>query len=77
MSLLLNTPSTYRKNGIYYLQRYASKDVRSIIKPTGFPFRLEQNPHVRPLLWLGLLVQSLKPNGILLSSLTQKCTLST
>ena len=52
MSLLLNTPSTYRKNGIYYLQRYASKDVRSIIKPTGFPFRLEQNPHVRPLLWL-------------------------
>ena len=77
MSLLLNTPSTYRKNGIYYLQRYTLKMSASIIKPTGFPFRLEHNPHVRPLLWLGLLVQSLNPNGILLGSLTQKGTLST
>ena len=77
MSLLLNTPSTYRKNGIYYLQRYAPEDVRQHYKTNRIPFRLEHNPHVRPLLWLGLLVQSLNPNGILLGSLTQECTLST
>jgi len=32
MSLLLNTPSTYRKNGIYYLQRYSPEDVRQHYK---------------------------------------------
>ena len=77
MSLLLNTPSTYRKNGIYYLQRYTPEDVRQHYKTNQISFSLGTKPDVRPLLWLGLLVQSLKPNGILLGSLTQNCTLST
>jgi hypothetical protein len=40
MSLLLNTPSTYRKHGIYYLQRYNSKDARQHYKTTRISFSL-------------------------------------
>ncbi|MDA8543367.1 hypothetical protein N9K64_06265 [Rhodobacteraceae bacterium] len=40
MSLLLNTPSTYRKNGIYYLQRYAPEDVRQHYKTNRISFLL-------------------------------------
>ena len=40
MSLLLNTPSTYRKNGIYYLQRYAPKDICQHYKTNQISFLL-------------------------------------
>jgi hypothetical protein len=32
MSLLLSVPYTYRKDGIYYLQRYVPEDVRQHYK---------------------------------------------
>ena len=32
MSLLLNVPHTYRKDGVYYLQRYVPEDVRKHYK---------------------------------------------
>ena len=40
MSLLLNMPYTYRKDGIYYLQRYIPEDVRQHYKTNRFSFSL-------------------------------------
>ena len=40
MSLLLNTPSTYRKNSIYYLQRYTPEDVRQHYETNRISFSL-------------------------------------
>ena len=41
MSLLLNMPSTYRTDNIYYLQRYAPEDVRQHYKTNRISFSLE------------------------------------
>ena len=40
MSLLLNVPYTYRKDGIYYLQRYVPEDVRRHYKTNRISFSL-------------------------------------
>ena len=40
MSLLLNVPYTYRKDGIYYLQRYVPEDVRPHYKTNRISFSL-------------------------------------
>ena len=40
MSLLLNVPYTYRKDGIYYLQRYVPEDVRQHYKTNRISFSL-------------------------------------
>ena len=40
MSLLLNTPSTYRKNGIYYLKHYTPEDGRQHYKINRISFAL-------------------------------------
>ena len=76
MSLLLNVPHTYRKDGVYYLQRYVPEDVRKHYKTNRISFRFEQSLHGRLVLFLAVPVQSLKPIGILLGSRTEKCPLS-
>ncbi|XXK34378.1 DUF6538 domain-containing protein [Rhodobacteraceae bacterium nBUS_22] len=40
MSLLLNVPHTYRKDGVYYLQRYVPEDVRKHYKTNRISFLL-------------------------------------
>jgi hypothetical protein len=40
MSFLLNVPHTYRKDGVYYLQRYVPKDVRKHYKTNRISFSL-------------------------------------
>ena len=40
MSLLFNVPYTYRKDGIYYLQRYVPEDVRQHYKTNWISFSL-------------------------------------
>ncbi len=40
MSLLLNVPHTYRKDGVYYLQRYVPEDVRKHYKTNRISFSL-------------------------------------
>lgn len=40
MSLLLSVPYTYRKDGIYYLQRYVPEDVRQHYKTNRISFSL-------------------------------------
>lgn len=40
MSLLLNVPYTYRKDGVYYLQRYVPEDVRQHYKTNRISFSL-------------------------------------
>lgn len=43
MSLLLNVPYTYRKDGFYYLQRYVTEDVRKHYKTNLISFSLQTN----------------------------------